>query len=456
MGMISEARVTVYGEFVANFVEDCLANLCDPSGGIQTGPFGSQLHQQDYVPVGTPIITVEHLGENRIMHQDIPCVSDEDKERLSKYILRKGDIVFSRVGSVDRRSLVRDAENGWLFSGRCLRVRPDPDKIDPVYLSYFFGLPSFKEHIRAIAVGATMPSLNTEILSNVIIPYPQDLNEQRAIARILGSLDDKIEANRCMNETLEAIARAIFKSWFVDFDPVRAKAEGREPTGMDPETAAQFPDSFEETELGMVPKGWEAKLLGQTVCYINRGIQPKYIDDGGLKVINQKCIRNHQVDWTKARRHDPNFKPINDGRELQKGDILINSTGVGTLGRVAQILCLHEKVIVDSHVTIIRADSKIITWNVLGSMLIAQEAEIADLGEGTTGQTELSRERLKFLRVLVPSLDAQKMFDKATMPLRNLIQSNEMQNHALSEIRNSLLPKLLSGEVPAKVAGECL
>jgi type I restriction enzyme S subunit len=176
---------------------------------------------------------------------------------MSKYILRKGDIVFSRVGSVDRRSLVRDAENGWLFSGRCLRVRPDPDKIDPVYLSYFFGLPSFKEHIRAIAVGATMPSLNTEILSNVIVPYPQDLNEQHAIARILGSLDDKIEANRRMNETLEAMARSIFKSWFVDFDPVRAKAEGREPAGMDAETAALFPDSFEETELGMVPRGWK-------------------------------------------------------------------------------------------------------------------------------------------------------------------------------------------------------
>jgi len=309
--------------------------------------------------------------------------------------------------------------------------------------------------ISGFLSGSTLPKLTQDNLKRIPILAPP-LEEQRAIARILGTLDNKIELNRRMNETLEAIAHAIFKSWFVDFDPVRAKAEGREPAGMDAETAALFPDDFEETELGMVPKGWEAKLLGQTVCYINRGIQPKYIDDGGLKVINQKCIRNHQVDWTKARRHDPNFKPINDGRELQKGDILINSTGVGTLGRVAQILCLHEKVIVDSHVTIIRADSKIITWNVLGSMLIAQEAEIADLGEGTTGQTELSRERLKLLRVLVPSLDAQKMFDKATMPLRNLIQSNEMQNHALSEIRNSLLPKLLSGEVPAKVAGECL
>jgi len=109
--MTTETRLTLYGDFADDLVEEHLANLCDPNCGIQAGPFGSQLHQHDYVQFGTPIITVEHLGENRILHQDLPRVSDEDKERLSKYILCKGDIVFSRVGAVDRRSLVRDAED---------------------------------------------------------------------------------------------------------------------------------------------------------------------------------------------------------------------------------------------------------------------------------------------------------------------------------------------------------
>ena len=225
-GVESEWRETVYGRFSSDFVEDCLMDLCDEIDGVQTGPFGSQLHKRDYVSSGTPIITVEHLGENRIQHSDLPRVSTHDRERLSKYSLQKGDIVFSRVGSVDRRALVRESENGWLFSGRCLRIRTDPNKIDSTYLSYFFGLPSFKEHVRAIAVGATMPSLNTKILSDIVIPHPCDLNEQRAIAHILGTLDDKIELNRRMNETLEEMARALFKSWFVDFDPVRAKMEG--------------------------------------------------------------------------------------------------------------------------------------------------------------------------------------------------------------------------------------
>ena len=259
----SEWRESAYGTFRSNFLEAALGSLCDNINGIQTGPFGSQLHQRDYVPAGTPIITVEHLGDNRIIHQDMPYVSDDDKDRLSKYALREGDIVFSRVGSVDRRALVRQSEEGWLFSGRCLRVRPNRNNIDPKYLSYFFGLPAFQEYIRSIAVGATMPSLNTKILSEVSILYPP-LPEQRAIARVLGALDDKIELNRRMNETLEEMARALFKSWFVDFDPVRAKMEGRwrrgeSLPGLPADLYDLFPDRLVDSELGEIPEGWGVK-----------------------------------------------------------------------------------------------------------------------------------------------------------------------------------------------------
>jgi len=246
---------TEYGEIPARLASQTLRDVCVPNSGVQTGPFGSQLHQRDYQVSGTPIITVEHLGENRVIHQDLPLVSDADRQRLSRYDMRMGDIIFSRVGSVDRRSLVRQEEDGWLFSGRCLRVRPNPEVVSPEYLSWFFGLPAFKEYIRAIAVGATMPSINTDILSDVQVILPP-LPEQRAIARILGALDDKIELNRRMNRTLEAMAQALFKSWFVDFDPVTAKAEGRAPFGMSAETAALFPAEFVDSELGAIPKVW--------------------------------------------------------------------------------------------------------------------------------------------------------------------------------------------------------
>ena len=256
---------TIYGEFPSTFQQNRLADLCVADVGIQTGPFGSQLHSRDYVKTGTPIITVEHLLDNRIGRTDLPRVSEADRARLSKYTIREGDIVFSRVGSVDRRSLVRGPEDGWLFSGRCLRVRPDSSKLDPQYLSYFFGMPAFREHIRAISVGATMPSLNTTILSDVTVVYPP-LPQQRRIAQILGALDDKIELNRRMNETLEQMARALYKSWFVDFDPVHAKMDGRwQPgkslPGLPIELYDLFPDRLVPSELSDIPEGWQVKPL---------------------------------------------------------------------------------------------------------------------------------------------------------------------------------------------------
>lgn len=139
---------------------------------VQTGPFGSQLHNEDYVESGTPIITVEHMDGKYIAHRNLPLVSQNDVDRLRKYDLHTGDIVFSRVGSVDRAVMVSQHEDGWLFSGRCLRVRP----YDPYTGSYFlwwFNQPVIRQLVTASAVGATMPSINTSILNSIRIVFPQ-------------------------------------------------------------------------------------------------------------------------------------------------------------------------------------------------------------------------------------------------------------------------------------------
>lgn len=160
---------------------------------VKTGPFGAQLHQHDYVKSdGTPIVTVEHLSENGLAHDNLPLVADHDKKRLSQFLVQEGDILFSRVGSVDRSSLVSEKEAGWLFSGRLLRVRPDNRIIDSRYLRYFFSLGKFKHHMRSIAVGGTMPSLNTAILSNVKVSHPA-IFQQRKIADLLNQWDTAIE-----------------------------------------------------------------------------------------------------------------------------------------------------------------------------------------------------------------------------------------------------------------------
>lgn len=169
---------------------------------IQTGPFGSQLHKEDYVDEGTPIVTVEHLGNKNFTEQNLPCVSDTDRERLKKYILKRGDIVFSRVGSVDRCSYVSQRYDGWMFSGRCLRVRPG-EMLDSEYLYYFFLLDSTKQFVRNIATGATMPSINTKFMGEVPVVVPP-LTVQERIADVLRHLDDKIQLNIEINNNLYA------------------------------------------------------------------------------------------------------------------------------------------------------------------------------------------------------------------------------------------------------------
>ena len=160
---------------------------------VKTGPFGSALHERDYVDDGTPIITVEHLGEFGVIHNNLPRVSDSDRRRLDSYSLQVGDIVFSRVGSIDRNALIRPAEERWLFSGRILRVRPERARVFPAYLSYHFHNEPFKARVREVAVGQTMASLNTRILQGIEVTLPS-LPEQVQIATVLSDMDAEIAA----------------------------------------------------------------------------------------------------------------------------------------------------------------------------------------------------------------------------------------------------------------------
>jgi type I restriction enzyme S subunit len=402
-----------------------LSDLCVQPGGVQTGPFGSQLHKKDYVPIGTPIITVEHLNDNRITHEDVPRVSDKDRERLKKYWLQTGDIVFSRVGSVDRRALVRNAENGWLFSGRCLRVRPDPNKLDAAYLSYFFGLPAFKEYINRVAVGATMPSLNTKILSDILIPFPP-LPTQRRIAQILGRLDDKIELNRRLNRTLEAMAQALFKHHFVDFGPYQ---DGE----------------FVESELGLIPRGWEVGTLGD-VCH-----KPQYgytasaqEEKVGPQFLRIKDINKQPwIDWSTVP-----FCEISEvDREkyrLVKGDFLI-----------ARMADPGHGVLIEEDLDAVFA-SYLIRFRPLDDRMARylqywQRSSVYwDLIEGRESGTtrfSLNAKDLSRFPLLVPPISLCDQFSRYVTSIREKVITNVNENRKLAEIRDYLLPKLLRGEI---------
>ncbi|MCV9387430.1 restriction endonuclease subunit S [Reichenbachiella ulvae] len=215
-----------------------------------------------------------------------------------------------------------------------------------------------------------------------------------------------------------------------------------------PELAAQFPSSFEYNEtLGKwIPEGWEVKALGEITTELRRGISPKYIEEGGVLVLNQKCIRNHEVDFSLGRRNDPTKKKV-DGRLLQVGDMVVNSTGTGTLGRVANIKSLSEPTTIDSHVTVLRPDTEKVCSNYFNGIIFSIEKFIEDMGEGSTGQTELSRARLSEVNVLLASNEIQEIMDLQLHSVYKKQDANQKQILTLTQLRDALLPQLISGRV---------
>lgn len=334
----------------------------------------------------------------------------------------------------------------------CCAIISDEKKSDFRFLYYY--LLNIRSELINLATGAAQQNLSGALIKSLKLTLP-DLSEQRSIARILGALDDKIELNRKQNETLEAMARAMFKAWFVDFEPVRAKMEGRwkrgqSLPGMPANLYDLFPDRMVESELGEIPEGWGVSALRDVCSYISRGISPKYIDFGGVAVVNQKCIRDFSIDFSKTRRHDASKRKIDD-RLLKLWDVLVNSTGVGTLGRVAQVRRLPEAVIVDSHVTVLRAGVEINPLY-LGLVVGGMQQEIEALAEGSTGQTELSRAKLGELKILLPNNEVLDGFHDFMKSIFDGASSNQIDSDVLARIRDTLLSELVSGRLRVPVS----
>lgn len=371
---------------------------------VQTGPFGTQLHQKDYVKIGTPILTVEHLGNNRIVHQNLPKVSEKDKLKLKKYCIQKGDIIFSRVGSVDRRAFVTEKEDGWLFSGRCLRIRVDEKNVDGAFLSYYFGQESFKDFIRRIAVGATMPSLNTSILSSIEIKVPKNLQEQQSIASILSAIDDKIENNLAINKTLEEMAMALYKHWFVDFGPFQN-------------------GEFVESELGMIPNGWKKGKL-EDLLEIKYGKDHKKLLDGKIPVYGSGGIMRYANEAL-----------------YDKESILIPRKG--TLSNLFYVSQPFWSVDTMFYSKFKDANFGKYTFYFLKSIDLAS----MDVGSAVPS---LTTELLKRIEVLIPSKEIIYEFNEKINSKFNILESNIKENQTLTQLRDTLLPKLISGEVRLK------
>lgn len=392
---------------------------------VQTGPFGSQLHKENYVNKGTPIVTVEHLGNKWFTSQNLPMVSDEDKLRLAKYCSQEGDVIFSRVGSVDRCSYVSKEYSGWLFSGRCLRVRPRSG-INPEYLYYFLTNEGTKQYIRNIAVGATMPSINTKLLNEVPITIPS-LEDQRRIASILSSLDRKIELNNKINADLEEMAQAIFKNWFVDFEPFKGGKFVDSELGMIPEGwKVGRADDFYQINIGKTPPRKENKWFSTNpadkiwVSIANMGNSGIFISDSS-EYLTKEAVDRHNIIMVPRNTILLSFKL--------------------TVGRVA--IADKELTTNEAIARFILSDDKYMEY----LYLYLKNFDYNSLGSTSSIATAVNSKTIKGMQMLQPSDKIIDAFHIQVNPIFEKIRSLTKENSRLSLLRDTLLPRLMSGEI---------
>ena len=367
---------------------------------IQTGPFGSQLHKEDYVETGTPIVTVEHLGNRVFTEQNLPRVSDSDKARLIKYTLSTGDIVFSRVGSVDRCSYVDKSHDGWMFSGRCLRVRPT-ELVDSLYLYYYFCLEETKQFVRNIAVGATMPSINTKLLGEVEIALP-DLNNQKRIAAVLSSLDDKIENNQKLNDNLADLLQTIYQGRF-----------------------------------------------SNDILAVNQGVLSDICSYSTDKVaVSELNVRTYfstenMLSGKAGSTEATSLPTTSQTTACHKGDTLISNIRP----YFKKIVYCEDKCGCSTDVLCFTPSQPCYSAYLFSTLYADKFFAFMVAGSKGTKMPRGDKQQIMTYPVVLPSEEELAGFNTIASPLLEQIYSNRAENKRLSILRDTLLPKLMSGEI---------
>ena len=361
------------------------------------------------------LINTSDVLEGRVLnHERVP---NSNLKGQFKKTFQRDDILYSEIRPQNRRFAYVDfSPIDYIASTKLMVIRAKKDVVSPKYLYYFLKNSSTVAELQLLAEtrSGTFPQITFSEVANLTIPVPP-LAVQEVIVQTMQCLEDKTICNEQINDNLMQQAVTIFKSWFVEYSP------------------------FD----GIEPKEWETVNLEKITSLISRGIAPKYSDNSDQIVINQKCIRNHMIDLSQARTHTP--KVINE-KWLRFGDLLINSTGDGTLGRAAQVWFQPPNITVDSHVTVVRpAKENLIFY--IGLWGVLHEREIESLHTGSTGQTELPKERVKALELHLPDNGSLYGFNTLIAPMAAAIVSKQNENNKLATLRDALLPKLMSGEI---------
>jgi type I restriction enzyme S subunit len=432
-----------------------LGEIAASEYGLVDGPFGSNLPASEYVPSGVPVIRGSNLslGLRRFNDDSFVYVSEEFAQRLARSLCHPGDIVFTKKGTLGQTGIIPVSSkfDEFLLSSNQMKLSVDPSKADPLFVFYFVSSPTSRGKIIQDSTVTGVPKTNLAYLRDFPILLPP-IKEQTAIAGTVGSLDDMIELNRKMNETLEAMARALFKSWFVDFDPVRAKAEGRDP-GLPAHIAALFPGSFEDSELGEVPTDWKIISLGDFAEVIDclHSRKPERVEEG-LPLLQLGNIRaDALLDMTDTYLiTSEDYTKWISRMEASPGNCVV--TNVGRVGAVAQIPS-DFKAALGRNMTGIRCRTAypFPTYLIQALTSSSMSEEIVRKTDSGTILDSLNVRNIPRLRIIVPPIQILALFERQCRPIRARMEANLKETSSLAALRDTLLPKLISGgmHVPA-------
>ena len=409
---------------------------------IGMGPFGSSIKVETFVPQGVPIILGSHLHATRLVEKSFKYVTEEHAERLQNSNVYRGDVVFTHRGTIGQCSYIPENSKypRYIVSQSQFYMRCDTAQVLPEYVAYYFGSHAGQYQLLANSAQIGVPSIArpSTYLRDLLIPIPP-IAEQRKITEHLGALDDKIELNRRMNATIEAMARALFQSWFVDFDPVRAKAEGRQPVGMDAETAALFPDSFEESALGPIPKGWAPTSVNEIFNTRNTRVEPDEHKDH-LRYVALDDMRSKSIGIDSFRAgSEVNSSII----EFTTGDVLFGAMRP----YFHKVGLAHFSGITRTTTFVLVPKDEWLRYYGLFALSTDVAIEYATSASIGTTIPYVTWDALGKYKCTLAPPEILKAFSNSVGDLLARMTLNIASVAALTGARDTLLPKLLSGEL---------
>lgn len=384
------------------------------------------------------------MSSGRWVGGDFAWVSEDKAEELSANLAFPGEIVFTQRGTLGQVCLVPDAPHEkYILSQSQMKLRVNPSICDPLFMLYQFKSPNQQAYIDINAIRVGVPHTNLGILRNTPCQVPP-LSTQKAIAHILGTLDDKIELNRKTNETLEVMAKALFKSWFVDFDPVRAKAEGR-PTGLPSEISDLFPDSFEDSELGEIPSGWQCCPFSQLVDVISGGTPKTSIDEywnGSIPWFSVVDAPSGSDCWViQTEKSITHLGLDNCSSKL----LLTGTTIISARGTVGKVCLIGQDMAMNQSCYGLR--SKVDNGEYFCFYLTKSLVETLQARAHGSVFSTITRDTLDGVATISPLPKIIQAFNGITGALLGKVKNNLELNQILANKRDTLLPKLISGEI---------